>query len=42
MGLSWANSWDTYERDIETLEFSIADQEGDEIITMIVPGSVCV
>lgn len=42
MGLSWANSWDRYERDIETLVFSVADQEGNEIITVIVTGSVCV
>lgn len=42
MGLSWANSWDTYERDMETLVFSVADQEGNEIVTVIVTGSVCV
>lgn len=35
------NNWDTFERDFETLEFSVVDQEGKEIIIMIVIQCVC-
>lgn len=35
------NNWDTYERDFETLEFSVADQKGKEIIIRIVTHCVC-
>lgn len=42
MDLSEVNNWDTYERDFETLQFSIVDQEGKEIIKMIVAQCVTV
>lgn len=41
MGLSQVNNQDTYERDFGTLEFSVVDQQGKEIIIRIVTHCVC-